>query len=101
MNKNSKIIIGVVIVLVIVVAGFALMHKSNKNDASTAVDTPSQNQGGTPVVNNAVLITKSDPTVGKYLADPSGKPLYTYNADKSGVSNCTGDCLTEWQAYQA
>ncbi|HTB48698.1 MAG TPA: hypothetical protein VK712_01300 [Verrucomicrobiae bacterium] len=26
--------------------------------------------------------------------------LYTYGADTSGTSNCTGSCLSSWPAYQ-
>lgn len=102
MNKNTKVIIGAVVVIVIVVAGFMLFHKSNKTPATTAKNSSSQNQNNNaPAVNNAVLTTKTDSSLGQYLADPSGKPLYTYNADSSGKSNCTGSCLANWPAYQA
>jgi predicted lipoprotein with Yx(FWY)xxD motif len=103
MNKNTRIVIGVVTAVVVVVAGFALFHKSNK-PASTATNSSNQNQNNNvnaPAVNNAVLTTKTDSTLGQYLADTSGKPLYTYNADTSGKSNCTGSCLANWPAYQA
>ncbi len=45
-------------------------------------------------------MTKTSSSLGQYLADPNGKALYTYGADSSGVSNCTGACLANWPAYQ-
>jgi predicted lipoprotein with Yx(FWY)xxD motif len=53
------------------------------------------------VVNNAVLVTKTSPSLGNYLADPSGRALYTYGGDTAGLSNCSGACLMAWPAYQA
>ncbi|HEY1835745.1 MAG TPA: hypothetical protein VGG13_02895 [Candidatus Saccharimonadales bacterium] len=104
MNKNAKVVAGVIVVIVVVVAvaAFALFHTSN-NPAPATTNSSNQNQSNssTPAVNNAVLTTKTDSSLGQYLADSSGKPLYTYNADSSGKSNCTGICLANWPAYQA
>jgi predicted lipoprotein with Yx(FWY)xxD motif len=97
---SKKSILAVIIVIIIVlVGGYAIFHKSNK-PASTNTNTSTSNQSNLPSVNNAVVITKTDSKLGKYLADPSGNTLYTYNADKTGVSNCTGGCLTDWPVYQ-
>jgi predicted lipoprotein with Yx(FWY)xxD motif len=46
-------------------------------------------------------MTANSTTKGAYLADPSGRTLYTYDKDTSGVSNCTGACLAAWPAYSA
>lgn len=97
MRKTTSLIIGIIVVIVLVVGGFALFHKSNAPSSRST----STKQSSAPAVNNAVLTTKTDSSLGQYLADPSGKPLYTYNADSSGVSNCTGSCLSNWPAYQA
>jgi predicted lipoprotein with Yx(FWY)xxD motif len=97
MKKSNSILIAVIVVVVVVAGGYALMNKSDNKTAST---TQSTSKSSSPVVNNAVLITKTDSKVGQYLADPSGKALYTYGSDTSGVSNCTGSCLTNWPAYQ-
>ncbi len=99
MNNGAKSIIGAIIVVVIAAGGYAIFHKSPNPPASTSNNSVGQNTS--PSVNNAVVITKNDSKLGKYLADPSGKPLYTYNADTSGVSNCTGSCLARWPAYLA
>lgn len=95
MKKNSSLIIGVIVVIVVIVGGYMLLHKSN-----TTTTNNSASQNNAPAVNNAVLITKTDSKVGQYLADPSGKALYTYASDSAGVSKCTGSCLANWPAYQ-
>lgn len=97
----KRIIIGVIVVIIIVV-GVVVGLRSSSSSPTTTSNTTTQTTNGTkqPTVNNAVLTTKTDPTLGKYLADSSGKPLYTFNADTKGMSNCTGSCLAEWPAYQ-
>jgi predicted lipoprotein with Yx(FWY)xxD motif len=101
MNKNAKIGVGILVVVIIAAVGFMAFHNSNNTPASTGSSgNNSSTQGNAPAVNNAVLTTKTDATLGQYLADPSGKPLYTYNADSSGKSNCTGTCLSDWPVYQ-
>jgi predicted lipoprotein with Yx(FWY)xxD motif len=97
--KRSSIVLIIVIVLVVLVGGgYALFHKSSKPASSASSSNSTQSA---PAVNNAVLITKTDPNLGQYLADPSGKPLYTFGGDSSGVSNCAGSCLSSWPAYLA
>lgn len=95
--KKGSIITVVLIVIVVLAGGYALLHKSN-NSSKNSSSTASSNK--TPA-SNAVIVTKTDSSLGQYLADPSGKPLYTYAKDTSGVSNCTGSCLASWPAYQA
>ncbi len=48
-----------------------------------------------------VVTTKTDSKLGQYLAGSNGKPLYTYASDTTGVSNCSGSCLTAWPIYDA
>ena len=97
MKKGSSIVIGLIVLLIIAGGAYAIFHKSNKPASNSTASTTSSNA---PAVNNAVLITKSNSSLGQYLAEPNGTPLYTYNADSSGVSNCTGSCLAAWPAYQ-
>lgn len=96
MKKNTSIVVVVIAVLVIVIGGFAIMHKPSKASPSSNASVHSTK----PAVNNAVLSTKTDATLGQYLANPGGMPLYTYGSDTSGMSKCTGSCLSNWPAYQ-
>lgn len=98
MKRSSWIVIVIIILVVLIGGGYALFHNSSNPYSSN-------NPGGSSVQNNTasgngVYAVKTDPSLGQYLADPAGKPLYTYNADTSGVSNCTGSCLSNWPAYQ-
>lgn len=43
----------------------------------------------------------TDAKYGEVLETASGMPLYTYNKDTAGKSNCTGGCLSEWPALAA
>jgi predicted lipoprotein with Yx(FWY)xxD motif len=91
-----KLIIGIIVVLVIAGGAYAIFHKSPKPKSSNTSSSSTQNTAAT---NTAVLITKTNSSVGQYLADPSDKTLYTYNSDSTGVSNCSGLCLRAWPAY--
>ena len=86
--------IKLVIIVVVVVGGYALLHKSPKTITKSTTASSSAS-----AVNNAVLTTKTSASLGQYLTGPSGKALYTYGADTSGISNCTGACLAAWPAY--
>jgi predicted lipoprotein with Yx(FWY)xxD motif len=98
MKKSSTILIGIIIVLVLIVGGYAVFHKSPSKPVASN-NSSAQNKA-TTAVNDSVLITKTNPSLGSYLAEPNGDALYTYNGDTSGVSNCTGSCLASWPAYQ-
>ncbi|PWQ93186.1 COG4315 family predicted lipoprotein [Leucothrix arctica] len=43
----------------------------------------------------------ADSSKGKIFTDPSGKSLYTFKKDTSGVSNCDGACATAWPPFAA
>jgi predicted lipoprotein with Yx(FWY)xxD motif len=92
--KNSTKIIGAVVVVVVIVGGIAFFHMSPKPAASN------KDTSNTTTTSNAILVTKTSSSLGNYLAEPNGDPLYTYNGDTSGVSNVTGSLLASWPAYQ-
>ncbi|MGH6892470.1 MAG: COG4315 family predicted lipoprotein [Dongiaceae bacterium] len=35
-------------------------------------------------------------SVGEVLTDANGMTLYTFDKDKEGISNCTGECAEYW-----
>lgn len=94
--------IGIIIVVIVVAVGaFLLLHKTSTTHTTQAASTSSSStQSKTAATNSAIILTKSNSTLGSYLTDGSGNPLYTYGPDTASVSNCTGQCLTEWPAYQ-
>jgi len=42
-----------------------------------------------------------DSSAGKVLADEKGMTLYTYDKDKKGKSNCSGECAEYWPPAKA
>jgi predicted lipoprotein with Yx(FWY)xxD motif len=115
-NKTQKgfaateaILILVIVALVAFIAWYAFHTKNStdnsyNNAANTQLNPPqsSKTNNNTKTAAPASLIqTKTNSTVGQYLADGNGKTLYTYGADTSGVSNCSGSCLTDWPVYAA
>jgi predicted lipoprotein with Yx(FWY)xxD motif len=98
MKKRNSIIVAVIIVIILAVGAFAYLYRYMPSKTTSTTTT---SQANVPAVNNSVLNTKTDTALGQYLTDPSGKPLYTYNADSAAKSNCTGSCLANWPAYQA
>jgi predicted lipoprotein with Yx(FWY)xxD motif len=96
---KKGIIIAAIAILVIGGGAYAIFGMPSSPKSPAKQNTSGQSARAS--VNNAVLTTKTDSRLGKYLADPNGKPLYTYNADSKGVSNCTGACLANWPAYRA
>lgn len=99
-KRNIRLLIALGAFVVIVIGAYALFHGSTyKTPSSSSSSSTNQGTNVTPV-NNAVFVTKSNTSVGQYLADPSGNTLYTYGGDTNGASNCTGSCLASWPAYQ-
>ena len=93
MKKNSAMVIGIIVVLVVLVGGYAILNKSNKTTGN------SSNKSSVAAVNNSVFTTKSNSSIGQYLVAANGMALYTYGGDSSGVSNVSGSLLASWPAY--
>ena len=88
---KKKVIVGIVALLVIVGGAYAIFHKSS----SPASDSSSNSSKAS----TAIIQTKTASGTGQYLADANGDALYTYGADTSGVSNCSGSCIYAWPVY--
>ena len=72
-------------------------YGSSTTPAASATTTTSTSIS----TSGSVVTTMTSSTAGSYLADGSGKTLYTYNQDKSGVSNCGSSCIASWPVYAA
>ena len=102
------VLLVVIIGLVAFVAWYVFKSKSNTDNAydntpnsqSVPKETP-KTSTNTQTSTTAIVVTKTDSNGKQYLADPNDKALYTYGADTSGVSNCTGDCVAAWPIYSA
>jgi predicted lipoprotein with Yx(FWY)xxD motif len=104
----ESLLILVIVALVVFVVWYAFHTKSSTdstldNAAKTQIAPPQQksepNQSNSQA--SDIITTKTDSKKGQYLADSKGMALYTYGADTSGVSNCTGSCLAAWPVYEA
>jgi predicted lipoprotein with Yx(FWY)xxD motif len=78
------------------------MATSSGTMAATGAATMASGMGtGTPAAagtapTSVALTVKTSSSLGQYLADDKGMTLYTFANDASGVSNCSGQCATNW-----
>jgi len=82
-----------------VVVAVAVTAALTNNKTTPAPSTNSTTSTKPPLVKNNVIQQQPSKAVGTYLTDPKGRTLYTYDKDKSGVSNCSGECLKTWPIY--
>jgi predicted lipoprotein with Yx(FWY)xxD motif len=62
-------------------------------------DTTGQGVGGVWwVVPPATVAIANNADLGPTLVGPTGMTVYIFTNDEPGVSNCSGDCLTNWPA---
>jgi predicted lipoprotein with Yx(FWY)xxD motif len=106
----ETVLVLVIVGLVAFVVWYAFHTKSNTdttygNAANTQTEVSKENSNktntNTQSTASQVVVTKTDSKGSQYLADGNDKTLYTYGADTSGVSNCTGACLAAWPIYKA
>lgn len=109
-RKGFSTIEAVLVLIIIAIVGFVIwyvFHTKNTtnniygNAANTSSQTPAQSSTNNSTSTKPIIQTKTDATLGKYLADGNGKPLYIYAKDTANTSNCTGSCLSNWPAYKA
>ncbi len=104
----ETVLLIVIVGLVAFVVWYAF-HTKNSTDntlngaANTQQSVPPKKSASSNSTSTTtqVVTTKTDSKGIQYLADSSGKTLYTYGADSANTSNCTGSCLSVWPAYKA
>jgi len=62
-------------------------------------NTGAPEQPGTSASQNLILGVESTPALGQFLTASNGMTLYMYTKDTKDVSNCTGQCATNWPPY--
>jgi len=98
------------VVIAVILAGgvyYYYQHKGTSSSStgglygSAATATPATPASSASPASGVAIMTETDPSAGPYLADSSGKTLYTYSGDTPGVSNCAGSCIANWPMYAA
>jgi predicted lipoprotein with Yx(FWY)xxD motif len=104
-KKNMWILTAIVLVVIAAVGGYAIFHKSPKTTTTTTTPSSTTTNNSAPSSNKTPSsgdIVQTETESGtQFLADSNGNALYTYSGDTTGVSNCTGSCLTSWPVYSA
>lgn len=71
--------------------GSAASPSSNGRNPGVASSPP-----GTPAPLSIPTVTLRSSALGQILVDGSGRTLYLFEADKSSMSTCYGDCASVW-----
>lgn len=108
---TETILILVIVALIAFVAWYAFHTKSTtdntyNNAGNTQLNPPQSStkkstNSNTTTASIIQIKSTSSTGGGQYLADGSGKTLYTFTHDTNGISNCSGTCADNWPAYKA
>jgi predicted lipoprotein with Yx(FWY)xxD motif len=74
----------------------ALLVTACGGGSSNSSSAPSTTAGSSSSSHTVAVVTTAKGPAGTFLAGPSGRSLYLWKADGSGMSNCTGSCATLW-----
>lgn len=109
MKKGT--IVAILIILIVAIVGIVWWQAAKSPSAQpvaanpTIPSVPSQSTAmpPTPTPSAAevtMVVLKTDPKLGSYLADNNGRTLYVFAKDAdSGSSACSGGCLKAWPAF--
>ncbi len=67
-------------------------------EAPTAVQ-PQTAPAQAPAPAATMVVLRTDPKLGSYLADDTGRALYIFANDIAGQSACSGQCAKVWPAF--
>ena len=95
----KKVVIAIIVLAVLIGGGYLIFHKSPSTTPASSSTGSTTSNSTTPASSAAIIKTATNSAVGQYLTDGNNMALYTYGADTSGVSNCSGSCLYSWPIY--
>jgi predicted lipoprotein with Yx(FWY)xxD motif len=72
----------------------ACSASSGSSASASASAQPSSAPPSAAAADATVIVADSD--LGQILTDADGNTIYYFANDTSGVSNCEGDCLSNW-----
>jgi predicted lipoprotein with Yx(FWY)xxD motif len=109
---RTSTIVWIIVIIVVILGGaywWAASNSANNMPPATETSqapmipagssTESTGTGNAYAPGNLLLGTDATSTLGTYLVASNGMTLYTYANDTSGVSNCSGQCATNWPPY--
>ena len=80
---------------VVLVAGFGLAACGSSSSSGSSGTSTTRDATPAAPTSAAIIKTTSNPTLGKILADSSGRTVYTLTEAGAAVA-CTGSCLAAW-----
>ena len=96
---RARVAVAAIIALVATVAcsGTTPTESTPSGTAPGSEPTPAV-AGATAVAptGGGTVQVRIDPSLGQILTDSSGRTLYKFDRDNKSLSNCTGDCATNW-----
>ncbi|HEU5324825.1 MAG TPA: hypothetical protein VFV59_02985 [Candidatus Limnocylindria bacterium] len=85
---------GVASMALLLVACSASSGSSSSASAAASAAPPSSAPASAAAGDATVVVADSD--LGQILTDADGNVIYYFANDEEGVSNCEGDCLSNW-----
>jgi predicted lipoprotein with Yx(FWY)xxD motif len=80
----------------VAIASLALFVAACGGGSSSSTTSSSAGSSTSPQGHTAAVVTTAKGPDGTFLAGPSGRTLYLWQADGHGMSNCTGSCAAAW-----
>jgi predicted lipoprotein with Yx(FWY)xxD motif len=95
MGKKGTAVTAIAICILLIGVGTYFLFLKPAKVIAPSTETKSSSS----TLSKNVIQTKNDSALGDYLTSSSGAPLYTYEKDTPGESNCMDSCLGAWPAY--
>lgn len=97
MRTSGWIAFGIIVLAIL--AGTAWWWYGSTPAPAAPAETATTTVGTMYVPDNLLLGTDATSTAGTYLIGFNAMAVYTFANDADGVSNCAGQCATNWPPY--